>query len=168
MRMRPVAPPWLHFYGRAGDCDSKRRKSDGMIIGRVIVITMAAASVAGCGGFSLDALKPTPATIQVQLGSEPPGADAKTSLGPGCKTPCSVEVAAPDSGFSVSFTLNRYQPVTIPVQVIRVAADLTLVGGTATTDPSPVFAELQPAGPPPKGEKPAAKSKKPKPAPVAQ
>ncbi len=130
---------------------------------RVIVIAMAGASVAGCSSFSWDALKPAPATIQVQLESTPPGADAKTSLGPGCKTPCSVAVAAPDSGFSVSFALNRYQPVTVPVQVIRAAEDLTLVGGTVTTDPSPVFAELAPAGPPPRGQKPAAKPKKPKP-----
>jgi hypothetical protein len=36
---------------------------------------------------------------------------------------------------------------------------MTLVGGAVTTDPSPVFAELQPAGPPPKGQ-PAAKPKK--------
>jgi hypothetical protein len=126
---------------------------------RVIVIAIAGASVSGCSGFSLDALKPAPATIQVQLESVPPGADAKTSLGPGCKTPCSVAVAAPDTGFSVSFTLNRFQPVTVPVQVIRVAEDMTLVGGAVTTDPSPVFAELQPAGPPPKGQ-PAAKPKK--------
>src|SRR5882757_6981838 len=110
---------------------------------RVILIAMAAASVAGCSGFSLDALKPAPATTQVQLESVPPGADAKTSLGPGCKTPCSVAVAAPDSGFSVTFTLNKYEPMTVPVQVIQVAADLTLVGAKVTTDPNPVVAELQ-------------------------
>ena len=41
--------------------------------------------------------------VQVQLESTPPGADATTSLGPGCKTPCSVSVPAPDAGFTVTF-----------------------------------------------------------------
>jgi hypothetical protein len=68
---------------------------------RVITIAVAAASLGGCSSFSLDSFKPTPPSIQVQLESTPPGADAKTSLGPSCKTPCSVSVPAPDAGFSV-------------------------------------------------------------------
>jgi hypothetical protein len=119
---------------------------------RVIAIAVAGASLGGCSSFSAasisDYFKSTPPTIQVQLESNPPGADAKTSLGPGCKTPCSVSVAAPDTGFSVSYTLNKYQPANVPVQVIKNPGD-----GTTTTDPNPVFAELQPAGPPPKGHK---------------
>ena len=50
-------------------------------------------SLAGCSSLSLDAFKATPPTVQVQLESVPPGADAQTSLGPGCKTPCSVDVS---------------------------------------------------------------------------
>src|SRR6202051_2425818 len=63
---------------------------------RVIVIAVAGASLAGCSSLSLDAFKPTPPTVQVQLESVPQGADARTSLGPGCKTPCSVD--RPQSG----------------------------------------------------------------------
>ncbi len=81
---------------------------------RVIVIAVAGASLAGCSSFSLDAFKPTPPTIQVQLESVPSGADARTSLGPGCKTPCSVAVPAPEGGFSVTYTLNKFQPATRP------------------------------------------------------
>ncbi len=114
---------------------------------RVIAIAVAGASLAGCSSFSWDAFKPTPPTVQVQLDSVPTGADARTSLGPGCKTPCSVAVPAPDAGFSVSYTLNRYQPATVQVQV----------------DPNPVVAELQPAGPPPRAaRKKMLKPKKPK------
>jgi len=79
---------------------------------RVIVIAVAGASLAGCSSFSLDAFKSTPPTVQVQLDSVPPGADAQTSLGPACKTPCSVAVVAPESGFSVTYTLGKSQPVT--------------------------------------------------------
>jgi hypothetical protein len=116
---------------------------------RVIVIAVAGASLAGCSSFSMDAFKSTPPAVQVQLDSVPPGADAVTSVGPSCKTPCSVAVQAPDAGFSVTYTLNKFQPTTVPVQVIRVPGDSTTPAST-TFDPNPVVAELQPAGPPPK------------------
>jgi hypothetical protein len=129
---------------------------------RVIVIAVAGFSLAGCSSFSLDSLKPTPPPLQVQLESTPPGADARTSVGPGCKTPCSVSITAPDSGFSVTYTLPRFQPATVPVQVIRIPGDFTNPGST-TTDPNPVVAELQPAGPPPKAPRKMMKPKRPKP-----
>jgi hypothetical protein len=135
---------------------------------RVIAIAVAGASLGGCSSFSLgDYFKSTPPTIQVQLESQPPGADAKTSLGPGCKTPCSVSVAAPDTGFSVQYTLNKFQPATVEVKVIHNPGDLS-TSATTVTDPNPVFAELQPAAPPPraKGTKPKS-VKKPKPADAA-
>jgi len=126
---------------------------------RTIAIAAAGLSLAGCSSFSLDAFKPEPPTVQVQLDSTPQGADALTSVGPGCKTPCSVAVTVPDTGFSVTYTLNRFQPVTIPVQFAH--GDL---GSPATVNPNPVVAELQPAGPPPKPvRKRAMKPKKPKP-----
>jgi hypothetical protein len=130
---------------------------------RVIAIAVAGASLGGCSSlpsFSWDSFKPTPPAIQVQLESAPPGADARTSLGPGCKTPCTVSVPAPDAGFSVTYTLNRFQSATIPVQVIRNPGDFANPA-TTVTDPNPVFAELQPAGPPPKASR-MHKPKKPK------
>ncbi|WP_035981143.1 hypothetical protein [Bradyrhizobium sp. STM 3843] len=119
---------------------------------RVIAIACAGMSLAGCSSFSMDMFKSTPPEIPVQLDSTPPGADAKTSLGPGCKTPCSVSVPAPESGFSVTFTMDKFQPATVPVQVIRTSGDITSPA-RVVTDPSPVSAELQPAAPPPKGVK---------------
>jgi hypothetical protein len=133
-----------------------------LIMRRVIVIAVAGASLAGCSSCSLDAFKPTPPTVQVQLESVPQGADARTSLGPGCKTPCSVAVPAPDSGFSVTYALNKFQPATVPVQVIHIPGDFSTPAST-TIDPNPVVAELQPAGPPPRAARKMLKPKKPKP-----
>jgi hypothetical protein len=136
-----------------------------LIMRRVIAIALAGYSLAGCSSLpSLDAFKATPPTVQVQLDSVPPGADARTSLGPGCKTPCAVAVPAPDSGFSVSYTLNKFQPATVPVQVIRIPADFASPGST-TIDPNPVVAELQPAAPPPRAaaHKKTPRPKKPRP-----
>ena len=129
---------------------------------RVIVIAAAGLSLAGCSSFSLDCFQADAASpSRSSSNSTPPGADARTSLGPGCKTPCSVSVPAPDSGFSVTYTLPRFQPVTVPVQVIRIPGDLTSPAST-TIDPNPVFAELQPAGPPPKPARKMVKPRKPK------
>ena len=120
---------------------------------RVIAIAVTGASLAACSSFSLDSFKSAPPMVKVALESAPPGADATTSLGPACKTPCSVDVPAPDAGFSVTFTLPKFQPATVPVQVIRNPGD-SASPPTTIVDPSPVFAELQPAALPPKARKP--------------
>jgi hypothetical protein len=134
---------------------------------RVIAIAVTGLSLAGCSSFpslSWDAFKSTPPPAQVRLESIPPGADARTSLGPGCKTPCSVSVPAPDAGFSVTYTMNKFQSATIPVQVIHNPGDFS-TPATTVIDPNPVVAELQPMGPPPKAaaRKKMLKPKKPKP-----
>jgi hypothetical protein len=129
---------------------------------RVVVIAVAGLSLAGCSSFSLDAFKSAPPTVQVQLESNPPGADAKTSLGPGCKTPCSVTLPAPESNnFSVSYALARYQTATVQVQVTRTSGGLTSPD-TATADPNPVVAELQLIAPPPKAMHKPMRPKKPR------
>ncbi len=128
---------------------------------RVIAIAIAGAGLAGCSSFSMDSFKMAAPEVPVQLDSVPQGAEAKTSLGPGCKTPCTVSVPAPDAGFSVTFTMDKYQPATIPVQVIRNSGDFNS-SPPVVMDPSPVVAELQPAAPAPKAVK-HMRPKKPKP-----
>ncbi len=124
---------------------------------RVFAIALAGVSLAGCSSFSTDYFKSTPPTMQLQLESTPPGAEARTSIGPSCKTPCSVTVTVPDGGFSVSYTLNKFQPVTIPVQVTGSPGNL-FTASTTKIDPNPVVAELQPIVPP----KPVRKPMRPK------
>jgi hypothetical protein len=137
------------------------------IMRRTIVIAAAGLSLAGCSSFSLDSFKSAPPPMQVQLDSAPQGADAVTSIGPGCKTPCSVSIPAPEANFTVTFNMPKFQPATVPVTVTRSPGDFTSPA-TTTLDPSPVFAELQPAGPPPRGHKAMRpKKKKPKPAAAA-
>ncbi|WP_375308042.1 hypothetical protein WI560_11180 [Bradyrhizobium sp. A11] len=121
---------------------------------------LGAASLGGCSSMS-DVFKSTPPTVQVRLESNPPGADATTSLGPGCKTPCSVSVPAPDGPFTVAFALPKYQPASVPVNLIKNPGDFT-TPASVTTDPNPVFAELQPATPPRPVRKPH-RPRKPKP-----
>lgn len=129
-------------------------------------MTVAAISLGGCSSFSMDNFnyfKSTPPTVQVQLESSPPGADARTSIGPGCKTPCAVSITPPETGFTVAYAIPGMQGATVPVQVIREAGG-TFSADTFRVSPNPVFAELRPAGPPPKPVRKPMRPKRKKPA----
>ena len=140
--------------------------SDGSIMRRVIAIAAAGISLAGCSStpdyLTLDYYKSKPVPVQIQLESTPSGAEAKTSLGQSCKTPCSVSVTPPEGGFTVSYTMARFQPVTVPVRVIRTEGSM-LASDTFKVEPNPVVTELQPAGPAPKAHEPAMRPKRKKP-----
>lgn len=111
-------------------------------------------------------MKSAPAATTMQFESEPAGAEARTSTGQTCRTPCSLAVSA--SEFTVSFTLPGYQSQSVPVRVVQ-SNDPPSVEGEAPAArlvPNPVFVELAP-GAPAAARKPAAPppKKKPKPAP---
>jgi hypothetical protein len=113
----------------------------------VIVIAAAGLSLAGCSSMSLDAFKPTPKAVSIQVVSVPAGADATSSLGSSCKTPCSLSVPDNADSFSVAFALPNYQPLTVPVQVTHQPGDYFTSSPTTTFDPNPVIGELQAEAP---------------------
>jgi hypothetical protein len=125
--------------------------------GGVVAVASLGIAVAGCSypswmpSWDLNfSSTPTAATIQVE--SEPAGADAKSSVGPSCRTPCTLSVATA-SAFTVTFSLTGYQPQTISVTP-RPAADPRENSGALKFDPDPVYAQLEPL-PPAKGKKKA-------------
>jgi hypothetical protein len=144
---------------------SARDQNDGSIMRRAIAMAAAAISLAGCSSAS-NYFSSAPPTVQVQLESTPPGADARTSIGPGCKTPCSVAITPPDSGFTVSYSMAGREPATVPVQVMHTEGSL-FSSGTVKVTPNPVITELQPTAPPPKPKPMRPKRKKPAAAPAA-
>ena len=112
---------------------------------RVFVIVSSSLALAGCtSGSGTDWLpKFEPAPVSIQFQSEPAGAEAKTSTGESCQTPCALSVP-PDKEFSATFSLAGYQPQTVPVQ-------LTKPEGVETAlQPNPVAVELAAAKTPPK------------------
>lgn len=124
---------------------------------RNIVIVAAGLGLAGCSSVSMpEMFKSTPPSVTVQLESLPVGAEARTSNGQSCKTPCSVSVPAADN-FTVTFSLPKFQPETVQVQVVRQPGDATSPE-TLLIDPNPVYAELQPAPPPARKGKAAPKA----------
>jgi len=84
---------------------------------------------------SFDFFKSTPSTEVLRIESEPPGADARTSQGQTCRTPCELTVPT-DSELAVTVQMTGFQPQTMPVR-----AD------GKGLQPNPVYVELQPAAP---------------------
>ena len=123
---------------------------------RVIALALAGLSLAACS--STPARQPA---MQVDLESTPPGADARMSTGQSCTTPCSVNIPVPETDFSVSFTLNDFKPVTVPVRVSGNPAGFLAVG-TTRIEPNPVVAQFEPVAPPPKPARKPVRAKKPK------
>ena len=140
---------------------------------RVVAIAVCGLSLAGCSSLpswmqvsTPSFMNSAPAGTNMQFESEPAGAEARTSTGQTCRTPCSLAVTA--SEFTVSFALPGYQPQTVPVRVVASTDPRDPNAQADTSDPrlvpNPVFVELQTAAPPVAARKPAAPPKK-KPAP---
>lgn len=121
---------------------------------RVFVISLASIALSGCASFSvpgLSFLTPAPPMVTLQLESMPVGAEARTSAGPSCRTPCSVSV--PAQPLTVTYSLDRFQPQTVSVQPSeQIVAPSAIDAGGSTyvveLDPNPVFAQLEPMAPP--------------------
>jgi hypothetical protein len=148
---------------------------------RAIAVAACGFGLASCSmmpNFPLGA--PRPATTILNIESDPPGAEARTSLGGTCRTPCTMGVSVANE-FTVSYTLDGYLPQTVSVRPAPREAsgsldrrqdtfDFKENGGLYTTiappglDPNPVFAELHPAAP----SKPSARRRQPPAAAAAQ
>jgi hypothetical protein len=96
---------------------------------------------------------------ELRLDSEPPGAEARTSTGQACRTPCVLAVPAADQ--TVTFTLDGFLPQAVPLQV-RLPSDPrwdpNAVTGAQLT-PNPVIVALE-AAPPPVARRPAPKKRR--------
>jgi hypothetical protein len=79
----------------------------------------------------------------VDLASEPSGAEATTSLGGGCRTPCSLEVSA-EGPFNVTFTHEGYASTTVQVKIQHARMGVS----DQKFAPNPVFAQLDPVAKP--------------------
>jgi len=121
---------------------------------RVIAFVACGFTLAACSASmpSLDFLKSSPPTETVRIESQPPGADARTSQGQTCRTPCELTIQGGGGDTSVTVALNGYQPQTVALQSDQ---------GDSKLSPNPVFVELQAAAAPKPAKKRVAKRKKP-------
>jgi len=121
---------------------------------RVIAVIACGFTLAACSTTmpSLDFMKSAPQSEMLAIESEPPGAEAKTSLGQSCRTPCQLAVQ-PGSEFSVTLALSGYQ-----LQTVSVRPEVQGAGAAPRFAPNPVHVTLQAVTP---LKKPVAKKKKP-------
>jgi hypothetical protein len=112
---------------------------------RVIAVAGTALVLAGCTSNSdlSKYFRNEPVLDTVRFESEPPGADARTSTGQSCRTPCALALPG-TQGFDVTFTMAGFQPSVEKVEAFPVG------DGTTKLRPNPVLAELTPMAPPPK------------------
>src|ERR1043166_10097342 len=95
------------------------------IMSRVIAVIAGGFMLAACSTTipSLDFLKSAPQSETLAIESEPPGAEAKTTLGQSCRTPCQLAVQS-GSEFSVTLALSGYQLQTVSVRSAEHTSEL--------------------------------------------
>jgi hypothetical protein len=138
---------------------------DGTDMNRIIVIAASGLALAGCtssGGMTTDWLpKFEPKPVDVQFVSAPAGAEAKTTTGQACQTPCTLQVP-PDKDFQVTFSLANHQPQTVSVQPVKSEATWE-----TSLQPNPVEVQLVATTPQRRGQRRAATSAPPPARPAA-
>jgi hypothetical protein len=134
-----------------------------MNMNRALAVVACSLGLGACSSFStswmpsFDLFSSRPGTATLTIESDPPGADAHTSMGASCRTPCSLPVPVADE-FTVSYALTGYLPQTISVRPLPGESGIFGTSGTpAQLEPNPVFAALQPAAP---AKAPPAKKRK--------
>jgi PEGA domain-containing protein len=111
---------------------------------------------------SLNFMKSSPSAEALRIESEPPGAEAKTSTGQTCRTPCELAVQA-GGEVSVTLALNGFQPQTVSVRPEappQAERDSEVAAAGTRLAPNPIYVELQPAPAAPTRKLPAAPKKK--------
>jgi hypothetical protein len=114
---------------------------------RMVVIVASGLTVAGCASWSASDLFSGfggPTTGELSLASDPPGAEARTSTGQICRTPCKLVLPFNSGDFTVTFNVPGRIPQVVPVTIRPPDS-----GAASRFDPNPVYAQLDPGTPPP-------------------
>jgi hypothetical protein len=106
-------------------------------------------------------MKPASAMDTVRFESDPPGAEAKTSNGQTCRTPCALALPM-NAPLTVTFTLNGYRPESEKIELMAGGINNTLDDSSSPPQlqPNPVVVELTPAPAPSKPLKKPVQKKK--------
>lgn len=141
---------------------------------KLLVCVAAGMAVSGCATITRGT------TDQVQIISDPSGADVRSSMGPTCITPCTLQVSRKDE-FTVTISKPGFVEENVPVKtqiagsgaagfagnvliggIIGMGAD-AYTGATMEHVPNPVSVTLRPLPPPPVATRAAPRQRKPAP-----
>jgi PEGA domain len=127
---------------------------------RVIAAMACGFTLAACSMSlpSFDMFKSGAAMETLQIESEPPGADARTSQGQTCRTPCELTVTS-GTDMEVTVAMTGFQPQTLPVHPETVEGSGAFASSTTKLQPNPVYVELQAITPAKPAKKPPARKR---------
>ncbi len=127
-----------------------------MKLDRAFTVVICGFGLAACGtsktmpGF--DAFKPKPITTTLLIQSNPNGADARSSLGGNCRTPCTMAIGTAGD-FTISVTRDGFEPQTITVHSTMSEGDY-MTAASPTLDPITVSVALKPQAKQPVRQRP--------------
>jgi hypothetical protein len=135
-----------------------------MDLARAIAAVLCSLALASCSSVAsnvpgINLIAPAP-ELTLTIDSTPPGAEARTSYGGLCRTPCELSVPVTDA-FTVNYTLDGYLPQTLSVRPVPVERSALIDVTPPRFEPNPVLAELKPAPPPPPEPPPVKKRQRP-------
>jgi hypothetical protein len=111
---------------------NRLRRNEHMKLDLAFALMMCGLGLAACGSMpNFDSLKPKPTTTVLLVQSDPARAEARSSLGGTCRTPCTMAIATAGD-FTVGFAREGYEPQTVTVHS-------TMSEGDYMTAPSPVL-----------------------------
>jgi hypothetical protein len=128
-----------------------------MRLDRAFALMMCGLGMAACSSMP-DSLKPKPETTVLLIQSNPASAEARSSLGSNCRTPCTMTIGTAGD-FTISFVRNGYEPQTVTVHSTMSEGGY-MTAPSPVLDPSPVSVNLEPL-PHAKGRKQVASQRPP-------
>jgi PEGA domain len=140
--------------------DLDRRDSGSPGPGSLLALVICGLGLAACGSTgkpSFDAFKPKPTTTTLLVQSNPVGANARSSLGATCLTPCTMAIGTAGD-FTISFTRDGYEPQTITVHSTMSEGGYT-TPASPTLDPNIVSVALKPQAQQAVRQRPASRSR---------
>jgi PEGA domain len=133
------------------ECESMRRRPEGgirlrrsadMKLDRAFALLMCGLGMVACSSVpGLDSLKPKPMTTVLLIQSNPAGAEARSSLGGTCRTPCTMAVGTAGD-FTITLARDGYEPQTVSVHSTMSEGDY-LTAPSPVLAPSPVYVTLE-------------------------
>jgi hypothetical protein len=116
-----------------------------MKIDRALALVICGLGLEACSSSPIsgvDAFKLKPTTTELLTQSNPAGADARSSLGGTCRTPCTTAIGTAGD-FTISFAHHGYETQTRTVHSTMSERGLT-TAPTPVLAPNPVFVMLEP------------------------
>ena len=114
-----------------------------MRLDRAFDLVMCGLGLAACSSTpGFDSLKPKPETTVLLIQSNPASAEARSSLGRICRTPCTMTIGTAGD-FTISFARDGYEPQTVTVHSTMSEGNY-MTAPSPVLDPSPVYVNLEP------------------------